>query len=244
MLDSSQRYLVIGRKERIQAMKHSLPVRISWLAGTLTILLALGACSTGQWSGVSSQQAGGTYSGHRSHAPASPTPISSAARATSSPISRPAASTPSVGGGTGSTAGSTAFEHQIAQSVFQAINADRAAAGLPALVWSDSLVDGAIAHSLLMSADDQLSHQLPQEPAIGVRISRDGVQWTWCGENIGETSNASSGGALELHRMMMAEQPPNDGHRQNILSTHFTLLGVAVVIDSVHHLWLTEDFAN
>ena len=137
-----------------------------------------------------------------------------------------------------------AFEQQIAQSVFQAINTDRAAAGLAALVWSDSLVDGAFAHSLLMSADDQLSHQLPQEPAIGARISRDGVQWTWCGENIGETSNASSGGALELHRMMMAEQPPNDGHRQNILSTHFTLLGIAVVIDAGHQLWLTEDFAN
>jgi uncharacterized protein YkwD len=95
-----------------------------------------------------------------------------------------------------------------------------------------------------MSADREMSHQLPQEPAIGVRISRDGVQWTWCGENIGETSNLSSGGALELHRMMMAEQPPNDWHRQNILSTHFTLVGIAVVIDASHQLWLTEDFAN
>jgi uncharacterized protein YkwD len=77
-----------------------------------------------------------------------------------------------------------------------------------------------------------------------VRITRDGVQWTWCGENIGETSNDSAGGALVLHRMMMAEQPPNDEHRQNILSTHFTLLGIAVVIDAGHQLWLTEDFAN
>jgi uncharacterized protein YkwD len=225
-------------------MKHSFPVQISWLACILTVLLVLGACSIGQWSGVSSQQAGGTYSGPASHAPASPTPISSAGSPTSSPTARPATSTPTVGGGTASTAGSTAFEQQIALSVFQAINADRAAAGLPALVWSDSLVNGAFAHSILMSSDDQLSHQLPQEPAIGVRISRDGVQWTWCGENIGETSDASSGGALELHRMMMAEQPPNDGHRQNILGTHFTLLGIAVVIDAGHQLWLTEDFAN
>jgi uncharacterized protein YkwD len=244
MLDSSKGYLLIGRKERIQAMKHSFLVHMSWLAGTLTIALVLGACSTGQWSGVSSQQAGGTHSSQLGHAPASPTSISSAAGPTSSPTSRPAASTPSEGGGTGSAVGPTVLEQQIAQTVFQAINADRAAAGLPALVWSDSLVNGAYAHSLLMSGDDQLSHQLPQEPAIGVRISRDGVQWTWCGENIGETSNDSSGGALELHRMMMAEQPPNDGHRQNILSTHFTRLGIAVVIDAGHQLWLTEDFAN
>jgi uncharacterized protein YkwD len=244
MLDSSKGYLVTGRKERVQAMKHSFLVHMSWLAGTLTVVLVLGACSTGQWSGVSSQQAGGTHSGHLGHASASPTSISSAANPTSSPTSRPAASTPAVGGGKGSIVSPTVLEQQIAQTVFQAINADRAAAGLPALVWGDSLVNGAFAHSLLMSADDHLSHQLPQEPAIGVRISRDGVQWTWCGENIGETSNDSSGGALELHRMMMAEQPPDDGHRQNILGTHFTLLGIAVVIDAGHQLWLTEDFAN
>jgi uncharacterized protein YkwD len=44
--------------------------------------------------------------------------------------------------------------------------------------------------------------------------------------------------------MMMAEQPPNDGHRQNILGTHYTLVGIAMVIDSSQKLWLTEDFAN
>ncbi len=49
---------------------------------------------------------------------------------------------------------------------------------------------------------------------------------------------------LPLHQMMMAEQPPNDGHRQKLLSTAFTLVGIAVVIDASHQLWLTEDFAN
>lgn len=44
---------------------------------------------------------------------------------------------------------------------------------------------------------------------------------------------------------MMAEQPPNDGHRLNILSPSYNLLGVDVVIDAAHHtLWLTEDFAQ
>ena len=105
-------------------------------------------------------------------------------------------------------------------------------------------MDGAYAHSLLMSADDELAHQLTGEPAIGTRVSQDGVKWTWCGENIGETSDTSAGGALQLHRMMMSEQPPNDGHRQNILSTNYTLVGIAIVIDSSQKLWLTEDFAN
>ncbi len=149
-----------------------------------------------------------------------------------------------MGGGTAGATGPTVLEQRIAQTVFQAINTDRAAAGLPALVWSNSLMSGAHAHSLLMSADGHLAHQLPGEPAIGTRISQDGVKWTWCGENIGETSDTSASGALKLHQMMMAEQPPNDGHRQNILSANFTLVGIAVVIDSSHQLWLTEDFAN
>jgi len=154
------------------------------------------------------------------------------------------AATSTTGSSLGSTTSATALEQQIAQEVFQAINADRASAGLPALIWSNSLVNGAYAHSLRMSADDQLAHQLPGEPAIGTRVSQDGVNWTWCGENIGETSDASASGALQLHQMMMGEQPPNDGHRQNILSTNFTLVGIGIVIDSSQKLWLTEDFAN
>jgi len=221
-----------------------------WMAGILTLLLGLGvlgACSTGhdQWAGASSQQVGGTYGTHSATAPARPTRVSSpssaaAATSTTSPTPRPVASTPTAGSGTGPTV----LEQQIAQTVFQSINTDRASAGLPALVLSNMLITGAYAHSLLMSADDHLAHQLPGEPGIGTRISQDGVKWTWCGENIGETSDTSANGALTLHQMMMAEQPPNDGHRQNILSTAFTLVGIAIVIDSSHQLWLTEDFAN
>ena len=138
----------------------------------------------------------------------------------------------------------TVLEQQIAQAVFQAINTDRASAGLPALVWSTSLVSSAYAHNLVMSAGNELAHQLAGEPAISTRISQSGVKWTWCGENIGETTNISASGALKLHRMMMAEQPPDDGHRQNILSTNFTLGGIAIFIDSSRKLWLTEDFAK
>jgi uncharacterized protein YkwD len=229
-------------------MKHTFPVRVVWQAGILTLALlmgVLGACgsnsssnSTGQWTGgASSQQVGGNYGAHSAPTPAPPAP-------TSSPSPRPAASTPTDGSGTSSATGPTDLEQQIAQSVFQAINTDRASAGLPALTWSSSLITGAYAHSLLMSTDDHLAHQLAGEPAIGTRISQDGVKWTWCGENIGETSDTSASGALNLHQMMMAEQPPNDGHRQNILSINFTLVGIAIVIDSSHQLWLTEDFAN
>jgi uncharacterized protein YkwD len=43
---------------------------------------------------------------------------------------------------------------------------------------------------------------------------------------------------------MLNEQPPNDGHRLNILSTSFTHIGIAVYRDSSGTVWLTQDFSN
>ncbi len=174
-----------------------------------------------------------TYSG------AAPAPVTP----TATPTPRPPTPTPTQGTGF-SNPPPTSNDQQIAQIVFQAINASRASSGLGALKWSAALAAGAHKHNALMSADDEMAHQLPGEPAIGTRITNDGVKWTWCGENIGWTSEINSNGALWLHQSMMAEKPPNDGHRANILSTNFTMVGVDILIDSHQRLWLTEDFAN
>ncbi len=141
--------------------------------------------------------------------------------------------------------GGTATENQIAQAVFQAINQSRAANGLPPLKWSAALANSARQHDLAMQAANTLSHQLPGEAALGDREGQQGVNWTWAAENIGETSDQSVNGALGLHQAMMNEQPPNDGHRQNILTTNGNIVGVAILIDQQHGLlWLTEDFAQ
>jgi len=147
---------------------------------------------------------------------------------------------------TGSGAsGGTASEAQIAQAVFQAINQSRAANGLPPLKWSNALARSASQHDLAMQAANTLAHQLPGEAALGDRESQQGVNWSWAAENIGVTSDQSLNGALGLHQAMMNEQPPNDGHRQNILTTNGNIVGVAILIDQQHgELWLTEDFAQ
>ena len=141
--------------------------------------------------------------------------------------------------------GATAMENQIAQAVFQAINQSRAANGLPALKWSAALANSARQHDLTMQAANTLSHQLPAEAAFSDRERQQGVNWTWAAENIGETSDQTVNGALGLHQAMMSEQPPDDGHRQNILTTSGTIVGIAILIDQQHGLlWLTEDFAR
>jgi uncharacterized protein YkwD len=152
--------------------------------------------------------------------------------------------TPSAPTGAGATS-STTTENQIADAVFQAINQSRASNGLPALKWSDALGRSARQHDLAMQAANTLSHRLPGEAAFGDRERQQGVNWTWAAENIGETSDQTVNGALGLHQAMMNEQPPNDGHRQNILTTSGNSVGVAILIDQQHGLlWLTEDFAH
>jgi uncharacterized protein YkwD len=136
---------------------------------------------------------------------------------------------------------------QAAQAVFNQINSARAQAGLSALQWSTQLVNSAHNHNLAMQSANQMSHQLPNEPDLGTRISQAGVKWSSVGENIGYSTDYlnPANAATGLNQDMLNEQPPNDGHRQNILSKSFTTVGVDVFVDTTNHkVWLTEDFAH
>ena len=145
-------------------------------------------------------------------------------------------------------AGSNDPQTQAAQAVFAQINQERAGANLPALQWSSQLVQSAHSHNLVMQQANQLSHQLPNEPDFGTRISNAGFKWTQAAENIamsgGNTTDTPTVISTNLNQSMFNEQPPDDGHRLNILSTN-TFIGIDVVIDTQHNnLWITEDFAK
>ena len=135
--------------------------------------------------------------------------------------------------------------NEMAQAVFNAINTDRKATGLPTLQWSTNLVNSAHAHNLAMQKANELSHQISGEPALGDREHQAGIQWHWAAENIGFTTERTTHGALSLHKDMMAEKPPDDGHRQNILAKEAAILGIDVLLDDQNgKIWLTEDFAH
>jgi len=137
-----------------------------------------------------------------------------------------------------------------AAQVLALINQARATAGLPALTLTAGLESTSSAHNLLMADGCGLSHQCPGEPPIGDRETAAGIDWTAAGENIGEggpvadTTAAIASMAVGLTQSMLDEQPPNDGHRLNILSTTFTHIGIAVYRDSSGTVWLTQDFSN
>jgi uncharacterized protein YkwD len=148
------------------------------------------------------------------------------------------------------SAGQTAGLDAAAQQVLALINQARAQAGLPAYTVLAGLGTSAGRHNAVMAAGCGLSHQCPGEPALGARETAAGVRWTAAGENIGEggpvagTEAAITQLAVGLTQSMLAEKPPDDGHRLNILSSAFTHIGIAVYRDGSGTVWLTQDFAN
>jgi uncharacterized protein YkwD len=129
------------------------------------------------------------------------------------------------------------------------INAARAAAGLSPLTLDSKLSKASALHNQLMINGCGLEHQCPGEGGIGDRFSAQGVSWTSAGENIGFGSSGSSDAdiikaANGLTDSMLAEKPPNDGHRKNLLNTGYKKIGLSVVRDSKGITWMTQDFVN
>src|ERR1700722_10729723 len=174
---------------------------------------------------------------------ASATPAAGTSAASPSPTAGSASAT-AAASGSGDTDGTAAAQ------VLATINQARASAGLPALTVTTGLDTSSGAHNLKMAEGCGLSHQCPGEAAIGDRETAAGVIWTAAGENIGEggpvadTQAAITQMAVGLTQSMLNEQPPDDGHRMNILSSTFTHIGIAVYRSSSGTVWLTQDFSN
>jgi len=108
------------------------------------------------------------------------------------------------------------------------------------------LRDSARKHSEDMANYNTMSHQLPNEPYFGKRIDNQcgSGNWTYAGENVGWNSDMSLNGVAKLVDIMAQEKAPDNGHRLNILSTHYTNVGAGVYLDYTHNkVWITQDFA-
>ncbi|WP_306208989.1 CAP domain-containing protein [Actinoplanes sp. RD1] len=137
----------------------------------------------------------------------------------------------------------------VLDQVLAHINAAREDEGLDALTLDSDLSKAAAIHNQLMIDGCGLSHQCSGEGGIGDRFSAQGVKWSSAGENIGYGSAGSSdsakvGAANGLTDSMLAETPPNDGHRKNLLSKDFERIGLSVVRDSKGMVWMTQDFVG
>ena len=136
----------------------------------------------------------------------------------------------------------------VLDQVLAHINEARDDEGLDALRLDGNLSRAAALHNQRMIDGCGLNHQCSGEGGIGARFSAQGVQWRSAGENIGFGSAGSSnaamvGAANGLTDSMLAETPPDDGHRRNLLSRDFERIGLSVVRDD-GRVWLTQDFVG
>jgi hypothetical protein len=126
-------------------------------------------------------------------------------------------------------------QHTIAeQYLFQSINAERAAVGLPMLRWNDALTNAAQYHAVRMRSAQNISHQFAGEPDLSARAADAGSKFSRVAENV-----ATSGSVIQMHAALMNSQH----HRENILDPAVTSIGISVVA-SGRQLWGVEDFAK
>jgi uncharacterized protein YkwD len=223
--------------------------KICWHALALVLLLSLVGCE--MMSGNQSQQAARSPSpfatkgdGNSSISPTQTAPdVTATPRPT--PTARPTARPTSSAQNNGSSLSLTSLEKQLQQQLFTLINQERASAGLFAYVLNSTMSGGALLHSKKMSSCG-LSHQCPGEANPCQRVSNEGISWTSCGENVAYTSANPTDwtGVKKIEQAMLDEQPPDDGHRLNLLNTSYHRVGVGIYIATSKLVWITEDFAS
>jgi uncharacterized protein YkwD len=103
-------------------------------------------------------------------------------------------------------------------------------------------------------AEDMLSagvmrHEDSQGRTPLERFSALGGHATWYGENVGWYQISADSGpsqwqaVADLDAEMMAEQPPDDGHRRTILDARYQAVGIGIAVGA-NGLYLAEDFVG
>src|SRR5690606_9705866 len=100
--------------------------------------------------------------------------------------------------------GSVAYEEEVVALV----NAERAAAGCPAVTVDGRLTAAARAHSADMAARGYFAHTTPDGVTFDRRIEEAGYAWSYAAENIAR-------GQPDPEAVMRAWMN-SDGHRRNI----------------------------
>jgi uncharacterized protein YkwD len=138
----------------------------------------------------------------------------------------------------------TSEAQQLTQELFQLINQDRAACGLPPFAWNATLASGALLHSWNMFHCG-FSHTCPDGVDQCVRIAREGFSFTDCGECIGLAgpSNPPWANVYAVQESMMNEGP-SGWHYIHLTSTTLHRIGVGIYVDPNGWVWFTEDMVS
>jgi uncharacterized protein YkwD len=124
----------------------------------------------------------------------------------------------------------------LEQSIVDLVNQTRQQNGLAPLQVNPLLVEMAHIQSTDMAELEQLSHDLPGAalPSLQSRAQYVGYSFAYLGENVAfNYPDANS---------VMTAWMNSSGHRENILNSSYTEIGVGVAYDSQGEPYFTQDF--
>jgi uncharacterized protein YkwD len=117
-------------------------------------------------------------------------------------------------------AGEAGNDHAVEDALLEAVNRERAEAGLPPVARMESLDEVARLHSVDMRDNQFVGHASPTTGGAAQRVAAAQIQSGLVLENIGRGY-----GAAEIHRGLMG----SPGHRANLLNPDVTHIGIGVV---------------
>ena len=129
------------------------------------------------------------------------------------------------------------------------INAHRRASGLSALALDPLAQRAAQYQAQYMESSGVMRHDdsdgrspMKRYDDMGGHASLYGENVAYYGDSFSET-DAVWQAVQKLDSMMMSEQPPSDGHRENILSPDYKAIGIGVAIGP-NGIYIAEDFVT
>lgn len=143
----------------------------------------------------------------------------------------------------------------VEQTLLDRINADRRAAGLGGVQWDETAAAASRQFAVEMARNDFISHW-------SLSGKKPQHRYTEAGGNYGTTENVCYSrqygyklsqelvldNVLKIQDAMMAQKPPSDGHRSNILDPHHTHVGIGVAYalqpDGAVTVTFTQEFTN
>ena len=131
------------------------------------------------------------------------------------------------------------FMAQVEQKIYQKINEERSKAGVAPLSYNSTMEKYARIKSQDMGDRGYFDHVDPEGNLITVKMQQDGVRYNAWGENIAYIGGVSDADALATQ--FMKNWMNSQGHRENILSSNFTSVGVGVY-KSGNRVYATQEF--
>ncbi len=122
------------------------------------------------------------------------------------------------------------------KQVVELVNAERAKAGVAPLSLDSSVSNAARTKSQDMATNNYFSHTSPTYGSAGNMLSKFGIKYTAWGENIASGQKTPQ----EVVTAWMNSQ----GHRENILSSTFTKIGVGYATNSKGYAYWTQIFVR